>query len=66
MMQIIIDALHQLTKLRDDGKISHLALTNFDTERMQIMADNGIELISNQVQYSIIDQRPDVKMDIFL
>ena len=60
-----IDALHQLTKLRDDGKISHLALTNFDTERMQIMNDNGIKLISNQVQYSIIDQRPDVKMASF-
>ena len=60
-----IDALHQLTKLRDDGKISHLALTNFDTERIQIMVDNGIELISNQVQYSIIDQRPNVKMASF-
>jgi aryl-alcohol dehydrogenase-like predicted oxidoreductase len=60
-----IEALHQLTKLHDDGKISHLALTNFDTERMQIMIDNGIELISNQVQYSIIDQRPDVKMTSF-
>ena len=60
-----IDALHQLTKLSDDGKISHLALTNFDTERMEIMNDNGIELISNQVQYSIIDQRPDVKMAPF-
>jgi len=60
-----IDALHQLTKLCDEDKISHLALTNFDTERMQIMTDNGIELISNQVQYSIIDQRPDVKMSSF-
>jgi len=60
-----IDALRQLTKLRDDGKISHLALTNFDTERIQIMTDNGIELVSNQVQYSIIDQRPDVKMASF-
>ena len=60
-----IDALHQLTKLCDDGKISHLALTNFDTERMQIITDNGIELVSNQVQYSIIDQRPDVKMTSF-
>ena len=60
-----IDALHQLTKLRDDGKISHLAITNFDTERIQIMVDNGIQLISNQVQYSIIDQRPNVKMASF-
>jgi aryl-alcohol dehydrogenase-like predicted oxidoreductase len=60
-----IDALRQLTKLRDDGKISHLALTNFDTERMQIITDNGMELVSNQIQYSIIDQRPDVKMTSF-
>ena len=60
-----IDALRQLTKLRDDGKICHLGLTNFDTERMQIMNDNGIELISNQVQYSIIDQRPNAKMASF-
>ena len=60
-----IDALHELTNLRDNGKISHLALTNFDTERIQIMVDNGIQLISNQVQYSIIDQRPNVKMASF-
>ena len=60
-----IDALHELTNLRDDGKISHLALTNFDTERMQVMVDAGIQLVSNQVQYSIIDQRPDVKMASF-
>ena len=60
-----IDALHELTNLRDKGKISHLALTNFDTERMQVMVDDGIQLVSNQVQYSIIDQRPNVKMASF-
>jgi len=60
-----IDALHELTNLCDNGKISHLALTNFDTERMQIMVDDGIQLVSNQVQYSIIDQRPNVKMASF-
>ena len=60
-----IDALHELTNLRDNGKISHLALTNFDTERMQVMVDDGIQLVSNQVQYSIIDQRPNVKMTSF-
>ena len=60
-----IDALHHLTTLRDDGKIDHISLTNFDTERMQIMIDNGIDLVSNQVQYSLIDQRPNVKMALF-
>ena len=42
-----------------------MGLTNFDTERMQIMMDSGIQIISNQVQYSILDRRPEVKMAPF-
>lgn len=60
-----LDALHHLFKLQDDGKIRHVGLTNFDTERMEIMVENGFKLVSNQVQYSIIDQRPEVKMTPF-
>ncbi|HJT09925.1 MAG TPA: aldo/keto reductase [Candidatus Nitrosotalea sp.] len=57
-----LDALHHLSKLRDEGKIKHLALTNFDTERIETMVENGFKLVSNQVQYSIIDDRPEIKM----
>ncbi len=57
-----LDVLHHLTKLCDEGKIKHLGLTNFDTERIQIMTEQGFTLVSNQVQFSIIDQRPEVKM----
>jgi aryl-alcohol dehydrogenase-like predicted oxidoreductase len=57
-----IDTLHHLTEIRDEGKIRHLGLTNFDTERIQIMTEQGFTLVSNQVQFSIIDQRPEVKM----
>ena len=32
---------------------------------MLVMVDDGIQLVSNQVQYSIIDQRPNVKMASF-
>ena len=53
-----MDALKYLSDLRDKGIIKHLGLTNFDTERMQIMVDSGIQIVSNQVQYSIIDSRP--------
>ncbi|MBM2851963.1 MAG: Aldo/keto reductase [Candidatus Nitrosotenuis sp.] len=60
-----LDALHHLSKLQDDGKIRHVGLTNFDTERIEIMLENGFKLISNQVQYSIIDQRPEVMMTPF-
>ncbi len=57
-----LDALHHLSKLRDEGKIRHVALTNFDTERIEIMVENGYKLVSNQVQYSILDSRPETKM----
>jgi aryl-alcohol dehydrogenase-like predicted oxidoreductase len=57
-----IDSLKYLSDLRDKGTIKHLGLTNFDTERMEIMVDSDLRIISNQVQYSIIDRRPEVKM----
>ena len=57
-----LDALKYLSDLRDEGLIKHIGLTNFDTERMQIMIDSGLQIVSNQVQYSIIDRRPEVKM----
>lgn len=60
-----LDALHHLSKLSDEGKIRYLALTNFDTERIEIMVENGFKLVSNQVQYSVLDQRPEVKMTPF-
>ena len=60
-----MDALKYLSDLQDKGIIKHLGLTNFDTERMQIMIDSGIQIVSNQVQYSIIDRRPEVKLAPF-
>ena len=54
-----IDALQHLSKLQNEGKIKHLGLTNFDTERIKIIIKNGFKIISNQVQYSILDQRPE-------
>ena len=57
-----MDALKYLFDLRDEGLIKHVGLTNFDTERMQIMIDSDLQIVSNQIQYSIIDRRPEVKM----
>ena len=57
-----IDALKYLSELRDNGIIKHIGLTNFDTEHIQTMIDSDIKVISNQVQYSIIDRRPELKM----
>ena len=60
-----LDALYHLSNLRDEGKIKHIGLTNFDTERLKIMTEQGFKLVSNQVQYSILDQRPQIQMAAF-
>ncbi len=57
-----LDALAYLAELRDAGQIRHLALTNFDTEHLAIILERGIPVVSNQVQYSLIDRRPEVQM----
>jgi aryl-alcohol dehydrogenase-like predicted oxidoreductase len=60
-----IDALKYLSDMHDKGKIKSVGLTNFDTERMQVMKDANLKIVSNQVQYSIVDRRPEVKMAEF-
>ena len=57
-----LDALTHLSQLCDEGKIRHLGLTNFDTEHLQIISEHGIRVVSNQVQFSLIDRRPEVQM----
>ena len=60
-----LDALEQLAALRESGKIRHVGLTNFDTERLEIMGQRGLPIVSNQVQYSLVDRRPEVAMASF-
>ena len=57
-----MDALKYLSDLKNKGSIKHLGLTNFDTEHLQIITESGVMVVSNQVQFSIIDRRPEVKM----
>ncbi|CAN6438763.1 unnamed protein product [Victoria cruziana] len=44
-----LDALKHLTDLKEEGKIKTVALTNFDTERLHIILENGIPIVSNQM-----------------
>lgn len=60
-----LDALEQLAVLSAKGKVHHVGLTNFDTERLQIMLQRGLSIVSNQVQYSLVDRRPEVAMAPF-
>ena len=60
-----LEALDHLAALRHEGKIRHLALTNFDTERLRVIAEHGVPIVSNQVQYSLVDRRPEARMAAF-
>ena len=60
--QRYLDALRHLADLRDEGKISHLALTNFDTQHLVTIAGRDLGIVSNQVQYSLVDRRPAARM----
>lgn len=60
-----LDALIHLFELKEKGKIKQIGLTNFDSRRIEIMFENNLHPISNQVQYSILDNRPEIKMTPF-
>jgi aryl-alcohol dehydrogenase-like predicted oxidoreductase/enamine deaminase RidA (YjgF/YER057c/UK114 family) len=60
-----LDALHYLQEECTEGRIHHLAVTNFDTAHLRIAVASGIRLLSNQVCYSLLDQRARLRMAPF-
>ena len=56
-----LDAMGHMADLQADGKIRTLALTNFDTEHTRIIHERT-PVVSNQVQYSLVDLRPEKEM----
>ncbi|MET0779213.1 MAG: aldo/keto reductase [Candidatus Saccharimonadales bacterium] len=51
-------AAKMLDELRTEGLIEHIGLTNFDVEHMKALLDAGIPIVSNQIQFSLLDPRP--------
>jgi aryl-alcohol dehydrogenase-like predicted oxidoreductase len=47
-----------LTKLKEEGLIGEIGATNFDLKRLKELKDAGVPIVSHQVQYSCLDQRP--------
>jgi len=52
-----LDCLFFLSELQKEGLIAHMGLTNFDTAHLRIALTSGINVVSNQVCYSLLDQR---------
>ncbi len=52
-----LDCLYWLQELKEEGLIKQLGLTNFDTAHVRIVVNSGIKIVSNQVCFSLLDQR---------
>ena len=57
-----VEVAQWLAELQQAGKIRHVGATNFDTPRMREMLEAGVRLASNQVQYSVLDRRPEAAL----
>ena len=54
-----LETVGWLNELRAEGKVSHIGGTNFDTANSLQIINSGVDLVSMQVQYSLIDLRPE-------
>lgn len=52
-----LDCLYWLHELKVEGLIAQLGLTNFNSAHLEMIVHSGIEVASNQVCYSLLDQR---------
>ncbi len=60
-----LDAMKELDKLRREGLIRHLGVTNFDTAHLRVVVKHGVEIVSNQVCFSLLDRRAAGEMSAF-
>lgn len=54
-----VDCAIRLDELRAAGKIRNVGVTNFDVTRLREIVDAGVPVVSHQVQYSLLDHRPE-------
>jgi len=52
-----LDTLTYLQELKAEGLIRHLGMTNTDTAHLGMILHSGFEVVSNQICFSLLDQR---------
>ncbi|MBL8343557.1 MAG: aldo/keto reductase [Rubrivivax sp.] len=57
-----LDAMEELARLRAEGLIAHVGLTNFDTAHLRVLLAEGVPVASNQVCCSLLDRRATEQM----
>ena len=54
-----VECMSWLAELQAEGKIALLGTTNMDTQRLREIGAAGVRLATNQLQYSVLDHRPE-------
>lgn len=54
-----VEAALHLERLRVKGKIARIGVTNFDVPHLLELLDAGVPVIAHQLQYSLLDGRPE-------
>lgn len=57
-----IDFLGYLDDMRVRGKVRSVGTANFPTDQLRYIKSQGLRIASNQVSFSLLDQRPIVEM----
>jgi aryl-alcohol dehydrogenase-like predicted oxidoreductase/enamine deaminase RidA (YjgF/YER057c/UK114 family) len=52
-----LDACEELGRLKDEGLVRHLGLTNVDTAHLALLLHEGVPIATNQVSLSLLDRR---------
>ena len=52
-----LDQLVYLTDLKEEGLIKNIGVTNFDSAHLRMIVSAGVPVVSNQICYSLLDQR---------
>lgn len=61
----VVEMALALKDLQRQGKIDKIGATNFDVDHMRRFVQAGVDVVSNTVQYSLLDRRPEHGMTRF-
>jgi aryl-alcohol dehydrogenase-like predicted oxidoreductase len=54
-----VEAALELQRLQQQGKLARVSVTNWDTEHLAEITAAGVRIATHQLQYSLLDNRPE-------
>ena len=60
-----LDALKVMARMRAEGTLRHIGVTNFDVDHLRVALLSGVPVATNQVSFSLVDRRAAAGMSDF-